>query len=87
MGEIFTSAALVIAWLGISADESDLALQELGRYARNMSSVAKLRESNGQLFATLPIDPIKALFGRPWFKRVWVGQEVALSKEVFFVCG
>jgi hypothetical protein len=29
MGEIFSYAALVIAWLGPSADESDLALQEI----------------------------------------------------------
>jgi hypothetical protein len=88
MGVIFTSAVLVIAWLGISADESDLALQELKKYLDITSlSAAKLKESDGQIFDALPIDPIKALFGRPWFKRVWVGQEVALNKQVMFVCG
>jgi hypothetical protein len=87
MGDIFSSAALVIAWLGVSADESDLAMEELEKYAETISTVDDLRQSDGQLFATLPLEPIKALFDRSWFKRVWVGQEVALNSGVIFVCG
>jgi hypothetical protein len=87
MGEIFSSAALVIAWLGVPADGSDLVLQELGKYVDTMSIVDDLRQSDGQLFTTLPLEPIQALFDRSWFKRVWVGQEMALNSEVIFVCG
>src|SRR5205814_216764 len=30
---------------------------------------------------------IGSLFQRPWFSRVWVVQEVAVSREVVFACG
>ncbi|KAI0422749.1 HET-domain-containing protein [Xylaria grammica] len=34
-----------------------------------------------------PIREMKNLLRRPWFGRVWVLQEIALSKEAVFVCG
>jgi hypothetical protein len=87
MGEIFSSAAFVIAWIGTAADESDLALQELKRCYLNRAFSLEPNVFANQFFATLPIEPTRALFSRPWFKRVWVGQEVALSTDVFFICG
>jgi hypothetical protein len=56
MGDIFSSAALVIAWLGVSADESDLAMEELEQFAETISTIDDLRQSDGQLFATLPLE-------------------------------
>ena len=88
MGNIFASATLVIAWLGPAADESDLALRELMRYTDNYTdSHGKLKDIFGEGCTALPIESINAFFDRPWFKRVWVGQEVALNKHVIFVCG
>jgi hypothetical protein len=90
MGNIFASAVMVIAWIGPAADDSDLALQELEIYGKDNSiplSISQLRKSHGERIAALPVGAIKALFARPWFKRVWVGQEVALNKTVIFVCG
>lgn len=31
--------------------------------------------------------PLQALFQRPWFNRIWVLQEISLTKEVIAVCG
>ncbi|KAI4661247.1 uncharacterized protein J4E79_005060 [Alternaria viburni] len=88
MGNIFASAALVLAWLGPAADESEVALQELMRYSYHCpDSYAKLKNTFSRVYAALPFESINAFFDRPWFKRVWVGQEVALNKHVIFVCG
>lgn len=88
MGEIFASAALVIAWLGPAADESDLALQALQNYWENDSRLSEeLRHTDDEMYTVLPLQSINALFNRSWFKRVWVGQEVALNEKVTFVCG
>jgi hypothetical protein len=35
----------------------------------------------------LPMAGIKRLFGRPWWGRVWVLQEIALPEQAEFVCG
>lgn len=35
----------------------------------------------------IPLEPIMALFERPWWKRVWTIQEVALSSQVYILCG
>jgi len=88
MGNIFASAALVIAWLGPAADESELALRELMRYNNDKpDSYEELKHTFSERYAALPFQSINAFFDRPWFKRVWVGQEVALNKHVIFVCG
>ncbi|KAI4925008.1 uncharacterized protein J4E92_007046 [Alternaria infectoria] len=88
MGHIFASAALVIAWLGPAADESELALRELMRYNNDKpDSYEELKHTFRERCAALPIKSINAFFDRQWFKRVWVGQEVALNKHVTFVCG
>jgi hypothetical protein len=88
MGNIFASAALVVAWLGSAADESDLVLQELENYHKDAPRWSnQLDEFDGERFAALPIVQSNAFFARSWFQRVWVGQEVALNKRVIFVCG
>ena len=88
MGSIFTSAALVLAWLGPEADESELALRELMRYSYHCpNSYEELKHTFSRVYTALPFESIDAFFDRPWFKRVWVGQEVALNKHVIFVCG
>ncbi|CAN9189491.1 unnamed protein product [Alternaria alternata] len=87
MGDIFASAVVVLTWIGPAADDSDLALQKLERFDEDCSSCGWLSYEHGELFAALPSVSIKALCARPWFKRVWVGQEVALNEQVIFVCG
>ena len=87
MGDIFASAVVVIAWIGLATEDSDLALQELEKYGEDMMSWEWLSSQHREQSAALPSASIKSLFARPWFKRVWVGQEVALNEQVIFVCG
>jgi hypothetical protein len=88
MGDIFASAALVLAWLGPAADESDLALQALEIFYNSLpETLGEFGTIYRETYSVLPLVSIDAFFDRPWFKRVWVGQEVALNEEVIFVCG
>ncbi|KAG9186478.1 hypothetical protein G6011_09586 [Alternaria panax] len=81
MGGIFTSAALVIAWLGPAAHGSDLATEEMESYPKDASaSILRLRESFKENSTAPPLETITAVF-----KRVWVGQ-VALNKQVIRLC-
>ncbi|KAG0650907.1 Heterokaryon incompatibility protein [Hyphodiscus hymeniophilus] len=50
----------------------------------------KIKEDVEKLFPTLVNFPLKSLIEiseRPWFTRVWVVQELALSTEIVFMCG
>ncbi|OAG22062.1 HET-domain-containing protein [Alternaria alternata] len=87
MGDIFTSAVVVIAWIGPATEDSDLALQELERYGEDVTSWEWLSSQHRERSVALPFASIKSLLARPWFKRVWVGQEAALNERVIFICG
>jgi hypothetical protein len=97
---IYEEARQVIVWLGLSTQESDVAISALKELGRQVVVTAQ-----GQLFpapgaaitwldapVTLPYSPflwsaINSLLCRPWFTRVWVLQEVLLSHCAQFVCG
>ena len=88
MGNIFASAALVIAWLGPAGDDSDSALQALKKLDEELpDAITELKHTYSERYALLPFASIKALLARQYFKRVWVGQEVALNRNAIFVCG
>lgn len=71
MGDIFASASMVIVWLGVSADGSNVALKELGNYEDSDDSRAALEREFRDLSNTdFPVEPFKALLGRQWYKRV-----------------
>lgn len=45
------------------------------------------QDASHQLMLSPLWNPLVALFGRPWFRRKWVIQEVALSRNAFVTCG
>ena len=64
MAKVYGQANRVVVWLGETADDSNLALEEI-RLARGKKSVSnsdnqKLRQA------------VLALLQRPWFQRIWV---------------
>ncbi|RYP51918.1 hypothetical protein DL768_002886 [Monosporascus sp. mg162] len=81
MGDIYSRAERVIAWLGkADADSSKLfALlnSETGDIDadRNWTEVEQSREA------------IKNLFNRPYWVRMWTQQEGILARDLLFVCG
>ena len=98
MGEIYSSAETVMAWLGDEADNSSRALEVLLQ-VRTLSLSPRVWPS------TLPKVPgswgagpcpsqddtlwtdIAAFFTRDWFERVWILQEVVFARKITVCCG
>lgn len=82
MKEIYARAFTVLVYLGrASMDDdssSDIAMSLLGQPDRL------------QVFSQLDVHQatsLKRLFERPYFRRMWIVQEVALAKTIEFHCG
>lgn len=97
MARLFRSASSVLAYIGEEADNSDLAFDALLRVNRIASRfftvddyphpfIHELRRPN-ILISEDAHTFMEALFQRPWFRRVWVVQEVVLAQKLLIVCG
>lgn len=94
MANIFRSAQRVLVWLG-KDDEGDgeMAFSLPTAYARKINDEVRrgfkgdLRELPWLEVDEQGLNAIAALFGRPWFTRVWVLQEVGVASEVMMLCG
>ena len=75
MGQIYAQATEAFAWLGPSDNDSDLALKAL----KNVSSQNAVPD--------IPSMAIRTLFERPFWRRMWIIQEMAKPRKVLFGCG
>jgi hypothetical protein len=98
MRQIYKEAKKVIVWLGPQADNSDLAIdlfQKLSSIRQKHLDFAPygiiLREDLPKAGLPDSFEPawaaVNSLLGRSWFSRVWVIQEVAVSKDSSIRCG
>ncbi|KAF2021457.1 HET-domain-containing protein [Aaosphaeria arxii CBS 175.79] len=88
MAEIYHNASRVVVWLGEEHDGSFEAMQML-RVIANVQS-DKLRGDNvGEILdiSGKKREQLLALFQRPWFRRIWILQEVAAAEVVVIKCG
>lgn len=97
MGIIYSQARQVIAFIG-EADEAAITAMDLILLTANCiwahGSVSDCATPSGLATLIAEIRPtardfvsIKGLMSRPWFRRLWVVQEVALGKDPVVVCG
>lgn len=89
MKSIYSSATRVCAWLGEETDGSDAAVDCLrgirtssddsrrGAQSSARPSTVSLPETDHSIW-----DSIKKFFGRAWFKRVWMVQELVLAENL-----
>ena len=102
MGNIYKSAVEVIAWTGPAARGSTLQLRALRRLGPKLgvfygaeqtisSSLDNVTSAMGKarLYMTMMcfILALRALLRRPYWKRLWVCQEVLLAKKIRVFCG
>ncbi|EHK18397.1 uncharacterized protein TRIVIDRAFT_3172, partial [Trichoderma virens Gv29-8] len=79
MAEIYSKANRVIVWLGEEADNSDQAFKNIRAAADEEHKQTFNKETDRQA--------ILAILERPWFRRIWVLQEVAAAQHIVMMCG
>jgi len=102
MRDIYSHAQRTIVWLGDGTSNSDSAMASIvdianyGFFDRGRrGGLAVLRTSRYNFPELLKfhgchsekLKAVKDLLSRPWFRRMWVVQELSVSKEVIVVCG
>ena len=90
MPQIYSNAAFVAIWLGPEENDSSKAVKLLEKLSlptdhsvtgADVSEILADAAANGDLLATV------SLFGRPYWKRLWVTQEVFNAKRIAVHCG
>ncbi|KAL7931811.1 heterokaryon incompatibility domain-containing protein [Trichoderma chlorosporum] len=79
MAEIYSKANRVIVWLGEAADNSDHALKYI-RMAADEDQQSSISKDTAR-------GAVLAILERPWFRRIWVLQEVAAAQHIVMMCG
>lgn len=79
MGDIYSKAHETCIWLGPAADGSDKVMSGLG----SMSKTEVIKDENFHLQR----EKLLAFFCRAWWTRIWVVQELLLSKNPRIRCG
>lgn len=91
MRSIYFNASRVLAWLGVDSDDSDTALDmvaELGRSTKdvNWHQTSISRDCPPQ-YTTGQWKSLMLLLRRPWFRRLWVRQEIYHANIAVVICG
>lgn len=93
MNEIYSGAHKTLAYLGASADGSDLAMTSIAQINSKLQRVngvtlTSMLHSLGLEARDHPVwRALDDLFQRQWFKRLWTLQEAVLVKELVVGCG
>lgn len=97
MGQIYSMASNTVGWIGQSAEDSDLAIKSIKSHGEVFGSGNPCEPSS--VFGEYIRDharseagsqewiAIEKILARSWFHRIWVLQEVALSKRLIIYCG
>ncbi|KNG90091.1 hypothetical protein ANOM_002111 [Aspergillus nomiae NRRL 13137] len=81
MGKIYAGANQVVVWLGDEADKSSDAMDSIRAKAAGSYGVSEYRN------ASIDEAACSKLCERPWFRRIWVVQEVGLAGNIRILCG
>lgn len=92
MGEIYKKAHTVVAWLGeeddytVPAIQLLLGLSNLWDWWADEAKVALRHLTHNEKFKNFWI-ALGHFFARSWWTRVWIIQEIVLSRNTIFICG
>jgi hypothetical protein len=86
MGEIYKKASKTFVWLGEHEHASHLAMDLLNSVTEeNIRNILEDKSKSKRM--ELAWVALRALFERPYWSRVWILQEVVLSRPSFLICG
>jgi hypothetical protein len=97
MRDIYSQAEEVVIWLGHATNQTNILMDSLRRLEK-YASMHEHRDWDVKQWTTfwtsIPQDPtyklaegLDLLLRRPWFRRVWILQEVAKAKRASVWCG
>lgn len=84
MGEIYRGAHQVYAWLGVETEWTAHGMRVL-RYLQH--GHRKHERPFKEMMSPDLIRGLDDIFQRPYFRRLWIVQEIALANEVVLICG
>jgi len=95
MDDVYSHAKQTIVWLGKASNDSDLALNFVTAINDALSALRGsvgmteklLLEATSTRYNSPQWQALGNLLARPWFQRIWVIQEIALSQDVRVTCG
>ena len=100
MGDIYRNASRTWVWLGVESDDSDAAIDsiisfrdfsdfsEKGETQENEESQETQRkEARHPNYPEVHWQAVSHLLERPWWRRIWVVQEVLMSRQSILHCG
>jgi hypothetical protein len=103
MGDIYHRAERVVIWLGLGTYETNVIMDSMKlleekciNHSRNISEQARreiwlnIQPMLMSMHSDLEVrqcSGLESLFGRSWFRRVWIVQEVANARAAIVVCG
>ncbi|EXJ66014.1 uncharacterized protein A1O5_10991 [Cladophialophora psammophila CBS 110553] len=102
MASIYSKAERIVIWLGPFTDETDLFMDAAAQFSKTRMkqeqadwtpldthwiSVWKIILKERSYNEEAVCGGLKSLLDRPWFKRIWVLQEVANARIADVVCG
>jgi ankyrin repeat protein len=83
MSRIFKTAQIVVVWLGPAYRGSDTAMSALSRLRSGRDFVKQA----SQLWAGDAGHAMSGICSRPYWRRLWVFQEVRLAQQIRLMCG
>jgi hypothetical protein len=85
MSHIFTDAAFVLVWLGENGEDGESAMRIIS--AHSCSGDLEPTRKPGWVTASLESKAVRAFCRRPYWKRLWIVQEVILARDILVCCG
>lgn len=87
MESIFTGATCVIAWLGLEADNSKVAIDALRSHFRSYAGRAALGGHQTRPSNRLLRSAFHSLLSRSYWNRMWIVQEFISPRNLLLLCG
>ncbi|KAL3427255.1 Heterokaryon incompatibility protein 6, OR allele 6 [Phlyctema vagabunda] len=92
MRDVYRQARRVLVWLGEEGEGEKV--KPLVDFARKLATVDpstlpadRLVRQNSLGFGDVHVRSLFCLLERPWFRRIWILQEVAVARETILYCG
>ena len=87
MKRIYECATRTLVWLGPSSPDSDIAMKLLSHVAKSFNPDEYVAKSLMHRADQHKWEAVARLISRPWFRRVWIRQEVAIAQDIKILCG